>query len=234
MSLKKAQLNIKNLKEIKKNIKKLSKTPKKVKIIAVTKTFSQSAILEAQKEGLCNIGENKVQETISKNIPKNKKLKIHFIGKLQSNKVKKAVEIYDIIQTVDRYKIAEKINKEAEKIQKIQQILIQVNISKSPTQSGIGLDNTERFIKDIFFMKNIKVIGLMSIGANTADVDIINGNYKELNKKLSQIKKKYNHIKELSIGMTSDYKIALKNGSTFIRLGTILFGNRQWKIKQYA
>ena len=226
MRLRHAELNKKNLKKLQNNINKISSFPHKVQIIAVTKTLSYNTVLEAQKAGLNNIGENRVQETEAKNIKKINKLKIHFIGSLQSNKVKKAVEIYDVIQTVDRYKIAEKINTEAKKIQKKQKILLQINISNSKTQSGIKPEQAESFIERIDKFKHIKTIGLMAIGPNTKNSKTINESYKQLNKRFQKIQKKHSEIKELSIGMTTDYKIALKNGSTIIRIGTKLFGER--------
>ena len=226
--LKSATINIKNLQTINTNINKISPHPDLVKIAAVTKTLSCQAIESAYKNNLLIIGENKIQETIqkTKQFKKPKKLKLHFIGHLQSNKIKKAVNIYDVIQTVDSEKLAIKINRCAKEQNKNQKIFIQINISKNQKQFGITKEKTQTLINKIIKMKNINVCGLMAIGPNTKNKTRIDSHYKEIYKLYKKIKKQHNNIKELSIGMTGDYKNALKNGATIIRLGTSLFGKR--------
>ena len=226
--LKNATINIKNLHTIHANINKISPHPGLVKIAAVTKTLSYKAIENAYKNNLLIIGENKIQETIqkTKQFKKPKKLKIHFIGHLQTNKIKKAVSMYDVIQTVDSEKLAIKINSCAKEQKKKQKIFIQVNISENPRQFGVKKENTRALINNIVKMKNINICGLMAIGPNTTNKIKTGECYKDIYKLYNKIKKKHNSIKELSIGMTRDYKIALKNGATIIRLGTSLFGKR--------
>ena len=226
--LRSAEINIKELQQIKTNIKKISPNPALVKIVAITKTLSIQAIQDTYKNNLWIVGENKVQETIqkTKQFKKPNKLKIHFIGHLQTNKTKKAVKIYDVIQTVDSEKLANKINSCAKQEDKKQKVFIQINISNNQRQSGIKKEEVLPLIKKTEKMKNITVCGLMAIGPNTTNKTTTNTQYKEIYKLHSKIKLKYKSIKELSIGMSGDYKLALKNGATIIRLGTLLFGKR--------
>ena len=230
MSLKPAQISKKNLQEIKKNIQKYSPAPQKVKIIAVTKTYNYSSILSAVENKIFNIGENKIQETKQKlkNQQKPKQLKIHLLGHLQSNKVKQAVELYDTIQSVDSIKIANKINKEAEKIKKVQTIYIQINISKNPNQQGIYPKETETTIKEIKKFKNIRIKGIMAIGVHTKNKQRIVAAYKKI-KKLKEKQEQVFKLRELelSLGMSDDYKYALQEGATTIRIGTKIFGKRK-------
>ena len=226
--LKYSEINIKNLHKIQTNINKISPHPKRVKIEAITKTLSQEAIQSAYKNKLWIIGENKVQETIqkTKQFKKPNKLKFHFIGHLQTNKTKKAVKTYDVIETVDREKLANKINSCAKKEDKKQKIFIQINISNNQKQSGINKEDALSLIKKTAKMKNIIICGLMAIGPNTTNKTTTNTQYKEIYKLHRKIKLKHKSIKELSIGMSGDYKLALKNGATIIRLGSILFGKK--------
>ena len=227
MILKKTTVNKKALSAIYKNIKKHSPHPKKVKIIAVTKGFSWSTIQSATENGLYFVGENKIQETKKKLENKTEKIKLHMIGHLQSNKAKEAVLLYDTIQTVDSYKIANKINKEAKKNETKQKILIQINISKNRKQHGLNIKEATPLAMEIQKMKNISLIGLMAIGPQTKDEKEIHRGYKELYKKQQWLQKNISKtIKELSIGMSEDYILALKNSATMIRIGSKLFGSR--------
>ena len=230
MSLKPAQISQKNLQEIKKNIQKHSPTPQKVKIIAVTKTYNHTAILSALENKIFNIGENKIQETKEKleKKQKPKKLNIHLIGHLQSNKAKHAVKLYDVIQTVDSIKIANKINQEAKKINKKQTIYIQINISKNSKQKGINPKETEKIIREIQKLTNIAIKGMMAIGPNTKNKQTIIKAYKKIKKLKEKQEKKFNlKALELSLGMSEDYKYALQEGATIIRIGTKIFGKRK-------
>lgn len=221
--LRTATINQTALLEINKNIQKYSPYPEKVKIIAVTKNLNFSSIQSSYKNNIVNIGESRLQETQKK--IKNKKtinqLKWHFIGPLQTNKIKQIVKIYNVIQTVDSEKKAEKINKEAEKINKKQSIMIQLNIAKAQQQQGVFLDQLKDFYIKINKLTNIKVLGFMAIGPNTTNKNQIKQKFREL-KELIQKQYKNKSI-EISLGMSNDYKIALQEGSTYIRIGTRLF-----------
>ena len=230
MYLTDAEVNIEKLKQIKKNIKKYSPYPEKVKIIAVTKTLSSQTIKNAIKNKLKIIGENKVQETTEKQKQLKDtadRVKIHLIGKLQTNKIKKAIKLYSTIQTIDKEKTAIKINEESKKTNKKQKIFIQINIAKNPKQAGINPNQLQSIINKIKKMKNIQITGIMAIGPKTTNKKKIKEAYKKMQKIYKETKKRNKEIKDLSLGMSGDYKIALKCGATMIRIGTSLFGKRK-------
>ena len=229
MPLKDSIINHDALNHIKKNIQKHSPTPNKVKIMAVTKTLSANSINSAINAGINIIGENKIQETQQKikKINKKKNTEIHFIGQLQSNKIKDAVKLYDVIHTICRTKTLRKTNEEAKKQNKTQKILIQINISNSLNQNGLNSPKIEEFYKKACKYKNIKLIGLMAIATNTTNTKKINNDFEKLYNIFKKINKnKKNKLAEISSGMSSDYVSALKNHSTIIRIGTQLFGER--------
>ena len=223
------KINTKNLNQIKLNILKYSPHPKKVKIVAITKTFSFSAIASAEKQKIFNIGESKIQET--KNKLKNKTIntntKLHLIGHLQSNKTNLAVKIYNVIQSVDSLKILNKINTIAQKTNKKQKVFIQLNISNNPKQKGFTVEAIIEAARQAEKLPNIKLIGLMSIGENTP-------NTKKITRGFMRAQKIQNKIVQtisptcinLSLGMSQDYILALKAGATHLRLGTILYTKR--------
>ena len=154
----------------------------------------------------------------------------HFIGKIQSNKVKKIVNNFDIIHSIDRIKILNKVNEAAASQNKKQKILLQVNISNAKTQSGFNKEETLKISSYATKLLNVELIGLMCIASNTKDEKIISENFKEIKKIQKQIQKTTNKkCTNLSMGMSGDYKEALKNGSTFIRIGTKLFKQRNEK-----
>ena len=225
-------INTKSLKQINHNIQKYSNNPKEVKLIVVTKTFSHKSINSALENNIYDIGENKIQEFILKEpkIKKTDKLTTHFIGKIQSNKVKKIVSNFDIIHSVDRIKILNKINDVAASQNKKQKILLQVNISNSKSQSGINKNETLKISDYATKLLNVKLIGLMCIASNTKDKKKISEDFKNIKKIQKSIQKTINKkCRHLSMGMSGDYKEALKNGSTFIRIGTKLFKQRNEK-----
>ena len=225
----KGTLNVDALNQINTNIKKLSPHPKKVKIIAVTKKFSFSAIQQAKEYNIFNIGENKIQEFEKKKegqiIPL--KMKTHFIGRLQRNKIKKAIKLFNIIQSVDSLKTAKKINEEAKKIEKIQEIYLQINISEDPNKQGFKEKEIYRVSREIKKMKNLKTRGTMTIIGADQKKEENKKNFKKLKEITQKIKLKVlPTCIELSMGMSQDYKEALEEGATNIRIGTKLYGSR--------
>ncbi len=225
MSLRDAAVNKKALQEIKKNIKK-----KKIRIIAATKTLSFKAILSAHNNKILNIGESKIQETIQKfkNKTKPKGLTTHLIGHLQTNKTKKAVKFFDYIQSIDTLNLAQKINKEAEKMHKIQKGYLQINIGKDPHKHGFSLQEINSACKQIQQMKNIQIKGIMTIlpqGKTETETKKLYLQTKEIQEEIRQtyFKKCIN----LSMGMSKDYRLAIESGATEIRIGTKLFGKRE-------
>lgn len=186
--------------------------PKDITLIAVTKTIPLEKITEAITAGITNVGENKVQELESKNI---KGATTHLIGHLQTNKVKKAVELAEIIHSVDSLKVAKKI----EQYSPGHKVLIQINTSNEDSKSGLTPENTQE-LEEILKL-NLNVIGLMTIGPNTEDEVAIRNSFK----KLKEIQDKYN-LEHLSMGMSNDYEIAIEEGATMLRIGSVIFGSR--------
>ena len=214
---------VKNLLDIKDNIKNylnklnINNNPK---IVAVSKTFEINKILPLIKYGHIDFGENKVQEAIEKwtEIKKtNSKVKLHMIGRLQTNKVKFAVQIFDYIHSVDSEKLAKKISDEQSKFEKKIKIFLQVNIGNEDQKSGISKKNVIKFANYCKEM-DLDVIGLMCIPPVNVDPDNYFEEMKELNNSLG--------FTELSMGMSSDFLIAAKNLSTYVRIGSSIFGER--------
>ena len=205
---------IKNLLDIE------SKINNGAKIIAVSKTFPIDKILPLIEYGHADFGENKVQEAIEKWIEikkKNSQIKLHMIGKLQTNKVKFAVKIFDYIHSVDSEKLAKKICDESKKINKKIKTFIQVNIGNEEQKSGISKNEVNQLIsycKEI----NLNVIGLMCIPPVNIDTEDYFEEMNKLNKALG--------FSELSMGMSSDFNIAIKHSSTYVRVGSSIFGQR--------
>ena len=192
-----------------------------VKIIAVSKTFPYDHISALVDHGHLHFGENKVQEAISKwsDLKKNKpNVKLHMIGKLQSNKAKDAVKLFDYIHSLDSQKLANILAKQENITNKKLKYFIQVNIGNEKQKGGIAIN----FLDDFYYycLKELKinVIGLMAIPPNDVGVDDYFKKLLELNKSLG--------LKELSMGMSSDFKIALNYETTFVRIGSSIFGNR--------
>lgn len=208
----------------------LQEIPEDVVLVAITKTVDVEKIKQAIKSGITQIGENKVQEALSKYSDlKEFNLKWHLVGSLQTNKVKKAVQIFDLIHSVDTLKLAEVINKEALNINKMQDVLLQVNVSKEETKSGFDIDSIFDFLPAISKLQNIKVRGLMTIANNTLDESQIRLCFRKLKNLEEEINKKAffnDKLTELSMGMTNDFKIAIEEGSSIIRLGRAIFGER--------
>jgi len=197
-----------------------SKINNKAKIIAVSKTFPIDKILPLIEHGHTDFGENKVQEATEKwtEIKKiNSQIKLHMIGKLQTNKVKFAVQIFDYIHSVDSEKLAKKIADESKKLNKKIKIFIQVNIGDEEQKSGINKNELDQLV---FYSKEIglNVIGLMCIPPANIDTK---GYFEEMNKLNKAL-----GFTELSMGMSSDFDIAVKHSSTYVRVGSSIFGKR--------
>lgn len=202
------------------NLTKL-RIPSNVKLIAVTKTRAVEEIKEAIRAGITCIGENRVQEAEEK-FPYLPKVEKHMIGNLQTNKVKLAVEIFDVIQSVDSLKLAKEIDKRCEAIGKVMPVLIEVNIGEEANKHGIRLENVKSFVKEISQFENIIIQGLMCVAPLV--------NPKEARpyfKKMKQLFDSINGLKWLSMGMSNDYKIAIEEGSNMVRIGTAIFGERK-------
>ena len=214
---------VKNLLNIKNNVKdrldelKINNHPK---IIAVSKTFRIENILPLIEHGHNDFGENKVQEAFEKwsDIKKkNPKINLHMIGKLQTNKVKFAVQLFDFIHSVDSEKLAKKISDEQNKINKKIKIFLQVNIGDESQKSGINKNDLDKLISYCIEI-GLDLIGLMCIPPLNTDPESYFEEMKKLNKSFG--------FKELSMGMSSDFLVASKHSSTYIRIGSSIFGKR--------
>jgi len=210
-------INTKNTIKSKLEDLKINKLPK---IIAVSKTFKIDKILPLVEYGHLDYGENKVQEAIDKwsDIKeKNKDIKLHLIGKLQTNKVKFALKIFDYIHSLDSEKLANKIAEEQIKQSKRLKLFIQVNIGNEDQKSGINKEKLADFYK---FCKNLNldIIGTMCIPPNNENVE---NHFLEMNRINAEL-----NFKDLSMGMSGDYLDAIKNNATYVRIGSKIFGNR--------
>ena len=197
------------------------KTNKPVNIIAVSKTFTLDHIKPLIEHGHLHFGENKVQEATSKWSEQkkiNQSLKLHMIGKLQSNKAKDAVKLFDYIHSVDNQKLADNLSKNEMNLNRKLKYFIQINIAHEIQKSGIPVNELDAFYNYCVNEINLKIIGLMLIPPNNENPEKYFKSLNELNKSLA--------LENMSMGMSSDYMEAIKNGSTFVRLGSSIFGSR--------
>ena len=219
--------------EIKNNINLLKKKYNlnyDIEIVAVSKYASLETIKEFLSLDLdLPLAESKAQSLRDRvgELKNFENIKWHFIGRIQSNKVKYIVKFADLIQSVDSIEIAEIINKEAEKNNKIQNILLQFNISAEIQKGGFNLSDYKKVYQNILNLKTIKIKGLMGIASNSEDSNLIEEEFESLNKIYNDINFEFdkNKISILSIGMTSDYHLAIKHGANMIRIGSGLLGN---------
>ena len=217
--------NVHNLiqieKEIQSNIANLDVSIKLPKIIAVSKTHPMASILPLINHGHLDFGENKVQEAIDKWQDTKQQfdnLNLHMIGKLQTNKVKQAISLFDFIHSVDNLKLAEKIANEQIKQKKNIKLFIQVNIGEENQKNGIEISNLENFYKSCISDLNLDVVGLMCLPPIDQDVAPYFLKMKDIHTKLG--------LKELSMGMSNDYLKAIKFNSSYLRIGSKIFGQR--------
>jgi PLP dependent protein len=202
-----------------------------VRLVAVSKTVAADIVREAIEAGVTVLGENYVQEARDKfkalvQYP----VSWHFIGHLQSNKAKYAVRLFDLIHSVDSLKLARELDKQAAKVDKVQQILVQVNISGEDTKSGISADEAPGLIAEIGRLKNIDVKGLMTMPPYFYQPEKVRPFFAALRELRDRIKAQSPpnvSLEELSMGMTGDFEVAIKEGATLVRIGTAIFGERQ-------
>jgi len=221
-----------SLMAIKENVQKiLSKLPERVELVAAAKTRQAEEILEAVKSGVEIIGENYVQEAERAYAKVGNKAKWHFIGHLQRNKVKKVVRIFDMIETVDSVKIAREIDKRCSQIGKVMPALIEINSGKEKQKSGVLPEDTEQLVRDISGLQNIKIMGLMTMGPRFGNPEDSRPYFVETKRIFNKIKRlglPNVEMKYLSMGMTNSYKIAIEEGANIVRIGTKIFGERDY------
>ncbi len=215
---------------IKKSAIKCRRDPETIRLVAVSKTVPAQRVKEAIDAGVTILGENYVQETRDKfNALSSCRVSWHFIGHLQSNKAKYAVRLFDLIHSVDSVKLAREIDKQSKKVDKIQNILIQVNVADESTKSGASIQNTLNLIKEISNFKNLAVKGLMTMPPFFNAPEKVRPFFKDLRKLRDQFRKEAVQnvvMDELSMGMTGDFEVAIEEGATLVRIGTALFGER--------
>jgi pyridoxal phosphate enzyme (YggS family) len=219
--------NLKNLEEFSKLCSKY-----KASLVAVSKTKSNAEILEVYAAGQRIFGENKVQELVYKEIQLPKDIEWHLIGHLQRNKVKYIAPFVHLIHAVDSLKLAEEINKEAAKNNRIIPILLQIYIANEETKFGFDWEILLKALEDneLQNLKHISIQGVMGMATFTEDVTQIRQEFQSLKRHFDYLKTNFfqdlESFKEISMGMSGDYKIALEEGSTMIRVGSAIFGSR--------
>ena len=202
-----------------------------IRLVAVSKTMPAEVVRDAIKAGILELGENYIQEAKKKiNTLAAFPVTWHFIGHLQSNKAKYAVRLFDLIHSVDSLKLAQELNKYAKKNDKIQAILIQVNVAKEASKSGVYVEDTLQLLKEVSRLENIAVKGLMTMPPFFNAPEKARPYFKSLRKLRDQIKMEaISNISmdELSMGMTGDFETAIEEGATIVRIGTAIFGDRR-------
>jgi PLP dependent protein len=223
-----------NLSKIKNQIfqaaAKSKRDPSLIKLVAVSKRKPVEDIEKAVKNGQILFGENYLQESLEKVAIFDKQIRWHFIGHLQTNKAKLAVNNFDLIETVDRLKLAIALNKESRKLEKITNILLQVNIGNEPQKSGVQPEKAADLLVEINQLSNLRVKGLMIIPPWDKDSEKVRPYFRQT-KQLGMMLTEQNLLGkhgpvELSMGMSNDFEIAIQEGATIIRVGTALFGPR--------
>ncbi|MCX8030625.1 MAG: YggS family pyridoxal phosphate-dependent enzyme [Thermodesulfovibrionales bacterium] len=218
-------------KKISHSAMRAGREPDEIKLIAVTKTVKLSIIEEAIEIGLRIFGENRVQEAQKKIESlslkgKNINVQWHLIGHLQSNKARFAVKLFDLIHSVDSIDLAKEIDRQAQKINKVQRVLVQVKLSEEYTKHGIREDNLIELVETVSYMKNIKLEGLMTIPPFFEDVEKVRPYFRRLRQLRDNLVAVGFPLKELSMGMSGDFEVAIEEGSTMVRIGTAIFGQR--------
>jgi len=217
---------------IKQNVNQiLSELPNGVELVAAAKARQPEEILEAVMAGVKIVGENYVKEAVRAYEVIGSIAKWHFIGHLQKNKVKKAVRIFDMIETVDSLEIAKEIDKRCAQIGKIMPVLIEINSGREKQKSGVFPEKAEQLVKEISTCQNIRITGLMTMGPHLGNPEDSRTYFVET-KKIFEKLKKLNlpnvEMRYLSMGMTNSYKIAVQEGANIVRIGNKIFGKRAY------
>ncbi len=216
--------------DINQAVKKSNNVTDSVTLIAVSKRQSVNAVLEGIEAGVTHLGENYIQESIDKiDTIGIDKACWHFIGHLQSNKAKFAVKYFEFIHTIDSEKLAREIHKQAKKIDKIQKILIQVNIADESTKSGTTIDETVELVRKVSRYENVSIVGLMCMPPYFSEPEEARGYFKRLKQiqnDITSLQIDRVSMDHLSMGMSNDFKVAIEEGATMVRVGTSIFGSR--------
>ena len=221
-----------NLKEVRRRIndkcRSVNRDPEEITLIAVSKYFGLDAITQVYNEGVLNFGENKAQELDAKFSELGDKISWHFIGNLQKNKVKYVIKSAKFIHSVTSVSLANEINKRAGTIDKIQKVLIQVKTSDEETKSGVAEEEASKLVLACREYKNLLPVGLMTMAPLTDDENLIRKSFSDLRKLRDRLNSQGFNLRELSMGMTSDFEIAIEEGATMLRIGSAIFGERDY------
>ncbi len=223
-----------NLERVKENIalaaEKSGRAGEDIRLVAVSKRFPQASIMEAIQAGQLLFGENYVQEAAEKKSQLPNEAALHFIGHLQSNKSKLAAQIFTMVETIDRIKLARTLNKQLEKLEKSIDILIQINIGRDPKKSGVLGEEAEALVTKIMEYPRLNIKGVMTMPPLCKNSSEARHYFKSLRLLAEELQKNTNFCGEnrveLSMGMSSDYQVAIEEGATLVRVGTAIFGKR--------
>lgn len=216
---------------IKRSCKKTGRDINEITLVGVTKTIPPETIKKALGYGLKDLGENKVQELLTKKDEINGNINWHLIGHLQRNKAKYIVDFVHLIHSVDSLELAYEIDKQARKAKRQVPVLIQINTSNEDSKFGVEPENALTLTKQVAELENLKVSGLMTIGAFFSDPEMVRPCFKNLRlifEKIKLLGLKNIEMKHLSMGMTHDFEVAIEEGATIIRIGTAIFGERNY------
>jgi pyridoxal phosphate enzyme (YggS family) len=226
-------IRAKAVKAIKRNVKEiLSELPDDVQLLAAAKTRDPREIMEAIEAGIRIVGENYVQEAERAYEVIGNKVAWHFIGHLQQNKAKKAVALFDMIETVDSIEIAREIDKRCAQSGKTMPVLIEINSGREKQKAGVYPEDAEQLVTEISALKNVRVMGLMTMGPQFGNPEDARPYFIETRRVFDRIKKlnlPLVEMKYLSMGMTNSYQIALEEGANIVRIGSRIFGERAYR-----
>lgn len=203
--------------------------PQEITLVAVAKTFPVEDILEGVEAGITIIGENRVQEAASKHRAVGERVQWHLVGHLQSNKAKKAVEIFSLIHSIDSADLAREVGRRALAAGKVQEVLVEVNTSGEPQKFGVEPNRAFEVLKDLSGIEGIKVCGLMTVGPLTDEVTKIRKAFEKLRRIFEEAEKlglEGVEMRHLSMGMSGDFELAIAEGSNMVRIGSAIFGRR--------
>lgn len=219
------------------NIEKIKATvPANARLIAVSKTKPVEDLQEAYAAGQRLFGENKALEMRDKHAVLPNDIEWHFIGHLQTNKIKYIMPFVSLIHSIDSLNLLKAVDKEASKQGRVVDCLLQFHVASEETKFGLSMNEAEDLLEseDYKSMKNIRIVGVMGMATNTSDEDLIRKEFRQLKQIHTDLKKRYfadeDSFKELSMGMSHDYMIALEEGSTLVRVGSSIFGARQYGV----
>ena len=208
-------------------------TGDKVCLVAVTKNHPAAVVTQIEALGVENIGENRVQEAREKQEQLGHPGRWHLIGHLQTNKAKQAVEFFDLIESADSERLLRALEKEASKLDKVMDVLLQINIAREPQKTGFLPEEYEAVLPKLDELPHVKVRGIMIIAPNTPDQAVLHSVFRQGYEYFCRLKKQRKDIDWLSMGMTGDYAVAVEEGANMVRVGTALFGARDYSNRGY-